>query len=731
MKSLRPFTRPRTLASSLSRISAVPALRRSRADSRASSRTKSFTPSLGERPPRLVLRFAILSALCLGAGAAAILGVVRHLNTGEAQRNAAQQAQFVAQSMLTGKLRAADFARPVSRRRRAQLDRFFERNVLQHRILLVTLSRRDRVVTYSTDHRLIGRRSASAARTAEAYSGTLTSEVTSIAHGPKRRPLKVLQSYVPLTPAAGGRGVVAVFQDYSPIAKEARAAFIPIAGILELVLVVLYVLLVPLLGRVARRIRRQIEHIEYQAFHDDLTDLPNRLHFRNRIAAAVAEAKARSENVAVLLVDLDRFKEINDTLGHSSGDELLEQLSARLRRLLEEDVLLARLGGDEFGIVVPGGSAQAALELAGRLRDALEAPFVVNSVPLVVEGSVGVAVYPTDGEEVDALIQRADIAMYAAKSRRLGVVRYDPQLETTSAEQLSLMSELRRALDEDELVLHFQPKVDLASAEIYGAEALVRWEHPTRGLLQPAAFLPFAERTGLSRGLSRFVLSRAVRQLREWADAGTPLDLSVNLTMFDLLDLGLADEVSTLLEREGVEPARLELEITESVIMADAVRVREVVARLRDVGVRVAIDDFGTGFSSLSYLKTLPVDVLKIDRSFVMEMVNDESDRTIVRSTTDLAHSLGVRVVAEGVASEEILHEVRKIGCDAAQGFYIARPTPAEKFGNVLADWLERRPAPHAQQPRPAAIPNGSIGSNGRKPPRRVRKPRAKSRRPA
>ncbi|MGH3072797.1 MAG: putative bifunctional diguanylate cyclase/phosphodiesterase [Gaiellaceae bacterium] len=673
----------------------------------ARGQSDAFVPTLAGQPPRLVLRFAVLTAVCLGVAAAAILGFVRHLNTVEAQRAAAQQAEFVASGLLEEKLRGTDFARPVSRARRAELDRFFDRAVLANGVLLVTLSRADRVVTYSTDHTLIGRPTADAARTREAFEGTLTSAVTTIAAADAPE-LEVLQSYVPVAPRGGGTGVVGIYQDYAPIAEAASAAFFPIAGILELVLVVLYILLVPLLARVARRIRRQVEHIEHMAFHDDLTELPNRLHFRKRIAAALADSP--HSELAVLLLNVDRFKAVNDTLGHQSGDELLELLGRRIRDAVPDRFLAARLGGDGFGIVAPGRSALGALELAAHLRQSLDAPFVVNSVPLVVEASIGVAVSPADGEDVETLIQRADIAMYAAKEKRLGVLRYAPELDTSSAAQLSLMADLRRALDEDELVLHFQPKVSLATGGVAAVEALVRWEHPVHGFLQPGEFVPFAERTGLIRGLTRVVLTRAAEQLRAWSDAGIHLDLSVNLTMFDLLDLSLPEEVAGILERAGIDPRRLEVEITESVIMADALRVRDVVTRLKEIGVSIAIDDFGTGFSSLTYLKTLPVDVVKVDRSFVMGMLTDESDRAIVRATTDLGHSLGLRVTAEGVESQEVWEELVRAGCDVAQGYHIARPVAGIDLPGAVEAWNERyaalaAPKAKTRQPRAKRTP--------------------------
>jgi diguanylate cyclase (GGDEF)-like protein len=637
---------------------------------------------LAERPPRLVLRFALLTALCLGAGAAAILLFTRHLHTLQAEKAAAQHAELVVETVLADKLQASDFAAPVGAERRSKLDRLARRNVLGTGAVLVTLSRFDRVVTYSTDPTMIGRRLASEARTKEVLEGTLTSDVTSIPdpHAQTGR-LKVLRSYVPLK--SGERvGIVGLYKDYGPIESAAREAFLPVAGILELVLVVLYILLIPLLARVSRRLRKHVERIRYQALHDDLTDLPNRLHFRTSISQSIEAARRDGSRVAVLLLDLDRFKEINDTLGHQSGDELLKELATRLQTLTTETVMLARLGGDEFGIVAHGAGASVALELAEHVRAAIEPPFLVQGIPLVIEASIGISIYPEHGDGVDALLQKADVAMYGAKDRRLGIAVYDGNLDTNTADHLALMSELRRALDGEEIVLHFQPQADVRTGNVVGAEALIRWQHPVRGLMPPSDFVPYVERTGMSTALSAYVLSGAARQLREWRDQGVDVSLAVNLTMHDLLDTSLPDRVAEMLERFGVDPTRLELEITERVIMADPVRVRNVVERLKLIGVRLAIDDFGTGYSSLSYLKSLPLDVIKIDRSFVMGM-DRASDRAIVRSTIDLGHNLGLTVVAEGVENQETLDELSRYGCDLVQGFLIARPAPTLDLSRV------------------------------------------------
>ena len=641
-----------------------------------------------ERQPRLVLRFAVVTALSLGLGGAAILVFTRHLNTMQAEGTAAKHAQFVAEDVLSDRLRASDFQRPVSGSRRAQLDQLFRRKVLRPGTVLVTLSRPDRLATYSTDHNLIGHYVASAARTNEALHGTVTSEVTSIGGTDARGGrLKVLRSYVPIS-VAKGKGVIAIHQDYGPIEKAARAALLPVAGILEVVLVLLFALLVPLLVRVTRRLRRHAERIQYQALHDELTGLPNRLQFRNEISA---ELDARTGHLAVLLLDLDRFKEINETLGHASGDELLEAFAARLGQLTPAGAVLARLGGDEFGVVGREMTSSQAAALAENIRVSLQEPFVVRKIPLVVEASFGISVYPDNGRDVDEILQTADAAMYVAKDRRVGVALYDGTPEQSTSNALTLVSELRPALERKELILHFQPQITVETGAVTGAEALIRWQHPERGLLQPGAFVPYVERTGAIKELSEYVLAEATGQLRIWRDHGFEIGVAVNLTMFDLLDTKLPGKIADLLEHSGVEPDRLELEITESLIMGDPQRVREVVERLKEIGVRLAIDDFGTGYSSLSYLKTLPIDVIKIDRSFVMAMGTNESDAAIVLSTIDLAHNLDLRVVAEGVEDAEALDQLRRYGCDYAQGYYISRPCESTEFWTAVAAFAEQR----------------------------------------
>jgi diguanylate cyclase len=634
-----------------------------------------------ERPPRLVLRFAVATAVCLGAAAAAILLATRHLDLAQAERAAAGQAAVLAESVLVDDLRRADLTAVVAGSRRATLDDLFASRVLRRgtSVLRVRLVRADGLVTYSTDHDEIGT-SADRARLTEAIDGShVTSEPAVLSLRGERT--KVLRSVLPVA-AAQGSGAAVVLQDYGPIEAAAREAFLPVAGILELVLLLLYVLLVPILVRVTRRLRRQLERIRHQAYHDDLTGLPNRRRLCERLESALAEAHERS--AAVLLLDLDRFKEVNDTLGHRGGDELLRLLAERLRSRLDDDLLVARLGGDELAVLARGRTPDDAVTLAREVRSTLVAPFVVDGVPVAVDAAVGVALSPEDGGDVDTLLRRADVAMYAAKGRRLGVARYDAGFDTSDRERLELMSELRGALEDGQIVLHYQPKVDLRTGSLSGVEALVRWQHPVRGLVPPGAFVPSAERSGLMRDLTRRVLELAVAQAAAWRAAGRPVPVAVNVTMFDLLDPGFGAGVEELLARVGLPPSDLQLELTESAVMSEPDRVADVLDGLRRLGVGIAVDDFGTGYSSLGHLARLPVDTIKIDRSFVLGMAAERASRAIVQATIELGHTLGLRVVAEGIESADVASELLAMGCDLGQGYHFGRPVQAAELTDAL-----------------------------------------------
>jgi diguanylate cyclase (GGDEF)-like protein len=465
-------------------------------------------------------------------------------------------------------------------------------------------------------------------------------------------------------------------------------------------------------ARLIRRLQRNVAETRHQALHDALTGLPNRALFRERVKAAVEGAPGP---VSILLMDLDRFKEVNDTLGHHNGDLLLEAVAARLLATVPPDHLVARLGGDEFGILVMDASNRMTVtSLAERVLQALTTPFVVQDMTLEVGASIGIAVYPDHGRDVDTLVQRADVAMYEAKNSLRGHQFYAPELDSYSPTRLLLVGDLRKAIEDRSLSVAFQPKVDVRTGSIIGAEALARWAHRGRGLVPPDEFIPIAEHTGLLRPLTLLVLETALEQCARWRGAGHEIGVAVNLSVRNLLDAELPDDVARLLARFGLPPSALELEITESALVADPGRTYAVLQRLHDIGAGISIDDFGTGYSSLSYLRRMPLDEVKIDKSFVIGMSTDENDALIVRSTIDLCVNLGLRVVAEGVETLEIWERLADLGCHVAQGFYFGAPLAADEFFRRLAISTWGDPASRQIGTRPVRLPPRSPGRQPR-----------------
>ena len=420
---------------------------------------------------------------------------------------------------------------------------------------------------------------------------------------------------------------------------------------------------------------------ERQALHDGLTGLPNRLLLQERTTKVLAEAERSGSQTAVLLIDLDHFKEINDTLGHYVGDALIREVGARLRSSLREGDSVARLGGDEFAVLARDLlSTEDAEDVARRVVDSLSQPFTIDGVRLDVQASVGIALAPGHGTDGTTLMQRADVALYAAKVHRGCFSLYSPQDDRHSVEKLALLGELREGVSAGQLVVHYQPKCDAANGRLVGLEALVRWQHPTRGLVYPDEFIDIAENTGLIGALTLEVLDQALATARRLRDAGHPLGVAVNLSVRVLTDLELPRQVAGLLGRWGVPPELLTLEVTETSIMVDPTRTMTVLGLLRDLGVVLSIDDFGTGYSSLAYLKRLEANELKIDRSFVFAMTTNSNDAVIVRSTIELGHNLGLKLVAEGVEDAATWSMLKALGCDVIQGYHLSRPIPPEQL---------------------------------------------------
>ncbi|WP_322628942.1 putative bifunctional diguanylate cyclase/phosphodiesterase [Halothiobacillus sp.] len=431
------------------------------------------------------------------------------------------------------------------------------------------------------------------------------------------------------------------------------------------------------------------EELEHRSFHDALTQIPNRVLFQDRLHQAGLMLRRNEEGFAVLQVDLDRFKAINDTLGHHVGDIVLQEVSGRMQATLRESDTVARMGGDEFALLLSGiDDAAGAAVVAQKIIDATAKPIVIGGHTLFVGASIGIALAPQDGDNGEDLMRRADAAMYEAKQTRGGYVFFREGLEQVAQERNQELSELRDALENDEMVLHYQPKIDFSSHVISGAEALIRWQHPTRGLVYPDDFIPLAEKSGLIKLLTTVVIKKALAQCAVWRAEGRYLTMAVNISAINLQDEGFPNRVAELLKEQEAEASWLELEITESAIMSNPVLAIANIKVLSEMGAQISIDDFGTGYSSMTYLKQLMVAKIKIDKSFVMEMATNKSDAVIVRSTIDLGHNLGMKVIAEGVEDAESWNQLKELGCDAAQGYFMSRPLSAEKF----SEWLNHSP---------------------------------------
>jgi len=421
------------------------------------------------------------------------------------------------------------------------------------------------------------------------------------------------------------------------------------------------------------------------AYRDSLTGLPNRARFAEELDNAIRAGIADAGVIAVIVMDMDRFKDVNDTLGHAMGDRLLQVTAGRLQAaLLGESEILARLGGDEFGVLARCGDTDSAVDLARHLAKVLDQPVALQGIEIVTSASMGVAIYPQHGDDTSTLTRHAEVAMYAAKRAYAGVTVYEPSSLAPAQQRLTLMAELRHAVEHDELQLYFQPKIDLACNALAGVEALIRWRHPERGVIPPDQFIPFAENTGYIRSITRWVAEAAMRQCVDWHARGLAIKVSMNISARDLVDPDLAEVFGSLLRQLGVKPGWLSLELTESAIMSDPSRARTVIDGLRGLGLEMSIDDFGTGQSSLAYLRRLPVQELKIDKSFVRNIATERDDSIIVRSTIELGHNMGMIVVAEGVEDEGAFELLRDMRCDVAQGYYISRPQAPEPFEQWL-----------------------------------------------
>jgi diguanylate cyclase (GGDEF)-like protein len=490
-------------------------------------------------------------------------------------------------------------------------------------------------------------------------------------------------------------GVFEIYLSYTPIAAAVARDKRMIAALIAVGLALLWAILYRIVGRASRRLGEHAEENARLARYDQLTGLPNRTLFIESVEHAVSANKLGTGAVAVLLIDLDRFTEINNTLGSANGDLVLCEVAERLRGALGDSVVIARLAGDGFAVLLRGAQGvPGALRIAAAIQASLESSIALDEIEVAVEASVGVAVIGDHAETPGELLQRADAALAHARSRRSSVEVYSPECDHFDAERLRLLSQVRGALGRGELILHYQPQVDLQTREVIGVEALVRWYHPSLGLLAPAKFIPLIEQTALIGPLTLHLIDQALGQLVAWRKLGITLQMSVNLSARNLLDPALPQQIAGLLDRHGVAAEKLVVEVTESAAMIDPQRSVAVLAALQATGIGVSVDDFGTGNASIEYLAMLPASEIKIDRSFITGILEDARSEAIVRSIIDLARNLGLTVVAEGIETEAVFDALTALGCQTGQGYFISRPQPADALTATLRTGGTTTPPP-------------------------------------
>jgi diguanylate cyclase len=654
--------------------------------------------------PRLLAGYGLLTlvpVIALGIGlAVAIRSSAMHHGLSQGRL----EATLIAQTAVEPDFGAQPLSQGLSREERSITARLVDRAVAGHHILRVRLRDLAGNVVFSDDPS----ERADADDNEEALKAAHGTTVAHLTHlnsddddGGSVGPSSI-EVYLPLVAGRPARriGVLELYLPYAPIAAEVQTELQVLYLALALGLAALYIALFVITLSVTRRLRQQVASNAFLARHDALTELPNRAMFLERAHRAVEAARRLQRASTIAIIDLDRFKEINDTLGHATGDELLIMLAKRLAAQMRPEDTIGRLGGDEFGLILTDAPEPAhALE---RLRELIHSEIEVRGLSLSVEPSIGYVVARDGTISVETLMQQADVAMYEAKEQHSGPVEYRPELDRYAAADIALMSQLRAAIPAGQLVLHYQPQIDTTTGAVRAVEALVRWQHPEHGLLAPARFLPMAEHTDLIDQITDWVLDTALEDVAAFAAGGTPLSVAVNASARSIVRTEFATKVLATLQRYGVSPERLIVEVTETALLTDPQRAAEVLSLLAVAGVRLSIDDFGAGHTSLGYLSALPVNELKIDRSFVTDLDESSAHAAIVRSVIELGHNLSMRVVAEGIETVDVLAQLTDLSCDLAQGYLIARPMPVE----ALADFIDGQPGDRLAPSEPATTPN-------------------------
>jgi diguanylate cyclase (GGDEF)-like protein len=639
----------------------------------------------------LTQRVAVLSLVPIVVLGFVLSSVIERQVVDHSLASASQSARLIANIGIQPRLTAQEIRHGLTAAEVKQLDGQLRARSTTENLARIKIWNIGHTVVYSDDHRLIGRTFPGVDDLEDALEGkSQAAEV--ITPSPRGETAseaglgELLEVYVPLRFAASQQpaGAFEIYLSYKPIAAAIAHDKRVIVAVVAIGLALLWLILFRIVAQASRRLRRQSLDNDRLARYDPLTGLPNRTLFRERVEAALSRPDHKGR-LAVLLIDLDGFTEINSTLGNATGDRVLRETAHRLRSQLGEHVLLARIGGDEYAVLCPHADGiSGALKTAARLQAGLEAPIAIDGIALNVDVSIGLAVAEDAEDPLERLLQHADAALARARSQRSRVEVYSARHDSFDPAGLMLLGQVRLALEHDEFELHYQPKLDLHSKRVCGVEALLRWRHPEQGLLMPLSFVPLIEQTALVDALTERVLELALRQMVRWREQGLELDMSVNLSARNLLDLGLPDRVQTLLREHWIEPERLTVEVTESATMVDPERAAEVLGALRERGVRVSIDDFGTGNASIAYLTQLPASEIKIDKAFVTDLCDDTRAEAITSSTLDLARHLGLDVVAEGIETIEVLERLAELGCDTGQGYLISRPLA----GDALPAWL-------------------------------------------
>ena len=648
--------------------------------------------------------FGVVSLLAILAVAVMLHGYLKHLIEERAIATAVRSSQFVARVSLDPILAPGIARGSLTEQQLENVDAALANGLAEGMVARMKIFDPSGRVIYSDDHAIIGQRY-DVAVIKQVLAGQPHYEMADTAHEDhhgERGLGPLMEVFVPLHNPANGTivGVAELYVPFDPIERGIATDVQHLVGILIGGLLLLWVVLLGVVVLASRRLRQQLARNAHQALHDALTGLPNRTLLFDRIDRAVAAAERRDSSVAVLLLDLDRFKDVNDTLGHHTGDRLLIEVASRFADVLSPADTLARLGGDEFAVLLPDTEDQDAEEVARRLVEALDSPVDIDGLTVSVGASVGIATAPFDGDSPALLLQRADVAMYVAKQSHSPVVYYTTEIDQYSPERLSLLGEMRTALETGQLKPYFQPKADARTGRVTGMEALLRWEHPQRGIIPPGEFIPLVEHTGLIDTLTPYVVGHALEQSALWSTAGHDLRVSVNVSVRNIVDATFPDRIASLLADSMVSPQSLVLEITESALMTDPDTALLVIRQLKRLGVALSIDDYGSGYSSLAYLQHLPVDELKIDRQFVTNLAERPTDRAIVRSTIELGQNLGLVVVAEGVEDQATWDTLVELDCDQVQGYHIGYPLPPQS----ILSWLAACPPAGVEQARPLEV---------------------------